>query len=81
MHVVVLSKAMGENILMWTTRNHVKEWLRNQKHTNHFPGPFISNVFTIINFFPSCLSIACTNIWLEVYFGIKKLKIVKILFS
>jgi len=23
-----------------TTRNHLKEWLRNQKQPNHFFGPF-----------------------------------------
>jgi hypothetical protein len=39
-----------------TTKNHLKEWLKNQKHPNHF----------------SCLSIACSNIWLQVYLGISK---------
>jgi hypothetical protein len=61
---------MGEPIFEGgTTRNHLKEWFKNQKQPNHFLGPFILNVFKTINFF-SCLSIACTNIWLEVYFGI-----------
>jgi len=50
-----------------TTRNHLKEWLKNQKQPNHFLGPFSLNVFTIIIFF-SCLSIACTNICLQFYF-------------
>jgi len=53
-----------------TIRHHLKEWKKNQKHPNHFPRPFTLNVFTTIIFFFSCLSIACTNIWLEVYFGI-----------
>jgi hypothetical protein len=34
-----------------TTRNHLKECLRNQERPNHFSRPFILNVFTIINFF------------------------------
>jgi hypothetical protein len=49
-----------------TTRNHLKEWLKNQKWPNHFHSPFSLNVFTIINFLFSCLFIACHNIWLEV---------------
>jgi hypothetical protein len=54
-----------------TIRNHLKEQLRNQKRPNNFLGPFTLNVFTTICIlFFSCLSIACTNIWLEVYFGI-----------
>jgi hypothetical protein len=53
-----------------TTRNHIKEWLRNQKQPNHFFEPFLLNVFTIISYYYSCLSIACFNIWLEVYLGI-----------
>jgi uncharacterized membrane protein YhdT len=61
----------GENILGWTIRNYLEEWLRNQKCTNHFPRPFTLNFFTIIIIF-SCLSIACINIWFEVYFGIEK---------
>jgi len=31
----------GESILGWTTRNHLKEWLKNKKHTNHFHGPLL----------------------------------------
>jgi hypothetical protein len=68
---------LGESILGWTTRNHFKEWLRNQKCTNHFHGPSTLDAITIINYFFSCLSIACTNIWLEVYFGIEKIKKIK----
>jgi hypothetical protein len=49
-----------------TTKNYFKEWLRNKKQPNHFPGSFTLNVFTIIISFPPCLSITCTNIWLEV---------------
>jgi hypothetical protein len=51
-------------------KNHLKEWLKNQKMPNHLPRPFISNVFPKIHFIFSYLSIACTDIWLEVYFGI-----------
>jgi hypothetical protein len=53
-----------------TIRNHLKEWKGNKKQPIHFLGPFILNVFTTIKFFFSCLSITCTNIWLEVYFVI-----------
>jgi fluoride ion exporter CrcB/FEX len=61
-------------ILGGTTRNHLKEWFKNQKEPNHFLEMFILNVFTTIIFsFFSCLSIACTNIWFEIYFGIKEI--------
>ncbi len=63
------------------TKNHLKEWLKNQKESNHFLRHFTLNVFTTIIFFFSCLSIACTNILLEVYFGIKKLELKKIIFN
>jgi hypothetical protein len=55
-----------------TTRNHLKEWLKNQKQPNHFYGPILLNVFTTINYYLSCLSIACFNIWLQAYLGILK---------
>ncbi len=61
-----------------TIKNHLKVWLRNEKQPNHFPGPFILNVFITIYIYISCLLIACTNIWLEVYFEIKKLEFLKI---
>jgi hypothetical protein len=64
-----------------TIRNHFKEWLKNKKWPNYFLGPFLLNVFTTINCYFSCLSIACLNIWLEVYFGIKKCENFKILYS
>ncbi len=48
----------------------------NQKHTNHFLRPFTLNVFTTIYIY-ICMSIACTNIWLEVYFRIKKIDFFK----
>jgi hypothetical protein len=53
-----------------TTRNHLKEWLRNQKWSNHFLEPNPLNIFISISFFFLCLSIACTNIWFEIYFEI-----------
>jgi hypothetical protein len=56
-----------------TTRNHLKEWLKNQKHPNHFSRPFSLNVLTSINYYYLGLSIACSNIWLEVYLGILKI--------
>jgi len=34
-----------------TTRNHLKEWLRNQKWSNHFLGPNTLNIFISISFF------------------------------
>jgi hypothetical protein len=55
-----------------TTRKYFKEWLRNQKWSNHFLGPNPLNIFITISFFFLCLSIACTNIWFEVYFEFKK---------
>jgi hypothetical protein len=56
-----------------TTRNHFKEWLKNQKGPNHFHWPFSLNVFTTIYIFIylSCLSTTCHNKWFEVYFRIK----------
>ncbi len=33
------------------TRNHLKEWVDNQKQPNHFLGSFTLNVFTIINYY------------------------------
>ncbi len=62
---------LDENPLGGTTWNHLNEWLRNQKQPNHFPRPFNLIVFKIMIFFWTCLSMACFNIWLEVYFGIK----------
>jgi hypothetical protein len=55
-----------EPCLGGTTRNHLKEWLRNQKRPNCFPKPFTLNVFTTIIFFLMFIN----YIWLEVYFGI-----------
>jgi len=34
--------------LVGTIRNHLQEWLKHQTQPNHFPGPFLKNVFTII---------------------------------
>ncbi len=53
-----------------TIKNHFKESLRNQKWPNHFPGTFTLNVFTITNLFSHIYQFSCTNIWLEIYFGI-----------
>jgi hypothetical protein len=50
------------------------------KSPNYFYRPFILNVFTTIKKNSSCLSIACINIWLEVYFGISKMEIVIIFY-
>jgi hypothetical protein len=58
--------------LSGTTRNHLKEWIKNQKWSNHFLGPNPSNIFKNMIFFFLCLSIACTNLWFEVYFEILK---------
>jgi hypothetical protein len=69
--------------LSGTIKNHLKEWLRNKKWTNNFLGPFPLKFFTTIYIyiFFSCLFVACINIWLEVYFGTNKMKIVKKLYS
>jgi hypothetical protein len=45
--------------------------VKEPKTINHFLGHFLKNVFTIINYYFSCLSIACSNIWLEIYLRIK----------
>jgi len=34
-----------------TTRNHFKEWLRNQKWLNHFPRPFPLIFFNFLNLY------------------------------
>jgi hypothetical protein len=34
-----------------TTRNHLEEWLKNQKQPNHFSRPFLLNVFIAINYY------------------------------
>jgi hypothetical protein len=45
--------------------------VQKPKIAKYFFEMFILNVFTTIIFsFLSCLSIACTKIWLEIYFGI-----------
>jgi hypothetical protein len=62
---------MANPSLGGSTKNHFKELLRSKKQPNQFFGPFTLSVFTTIIFL-SCLSLACTNIWFEVYFGIKK---------
>jgi hypothetical protein len=51
-----------------TIKNHLKKWLRNQK-----PPQGMVKCFIIINYVFSCLSISCNKIWLEVYFGNKKI--------
>jgi hypothetical protein len=62
-----------------TIENHPKEWLWNQKWPNHFPRPFILNLFTaIIIIFYHFYQLHALIYGLEVYFGIKKLKIVEI---
>jgi len=63
-----------------TIKKHLKEWLKNQKWPNHFLGPFPLHVFTTINQLTIFKCIACLNIWFEVYFEIKKIKIIKKLY-
>jgi hypothetical protein len=60
-----------------TIRNHLKEWFKNQKQSNHFSKPFSLNVFIAINYYFLCLSIACFNKWLEVYLAIIKADFLK----
>jgi hypothetical protein len=65
---------------LWRTHPWVvplQGMVKKPKVTNHFPKPFLLYMFTTIIYLFSCLSIACTNIWLEVYFGIKKLEVWK----
>jgi hypothetical protein len=65
--------------LAGTNRNHLKEWLRNQKWSKHFLGAFSFKCFHNYKKNSSCLSIACISIWVEVNFGIiKKWKLLKL---
>ncbi len=52
------------------------EMVKEPKTHKSFSWALYFKCFHKYMFF-SCLSIVCTNIWLEVYFGIKKLEIVK----
>ncbi len=65
-----------------TTKNHPKEWSRNQKQPNHFPRPLILNLFTTINIFYS-MFINCMHKYMALKFilKLKNWKIVKILYS
>jgi hypothetical protein len=56
------------------------EWSKNQKWSNHCLRLFPLSFFTTIIVIFSCLSIAYTNMWLEVYIGIKKWKLLKFVF-
>jgi hypothetical protein len=56
------------------------EWLKNGKWSNHCLRLSPLNVFTSTIVIFSCLSIACTNMWLEVYIGITKWKLLKFVF-
>jgi hypothetical protein len=40
-----------------TTKNHLKEWLRDQKWSNHFLGPNLLNIFISISFFSYAYSL------------------------
>jgi hypothetical protein len=65
-----------------TTRNHLKEQLRNQKWPNHFLGPFTLNVFTTICiFFPHVYPSHALIYGLKFILEFKKLEIVKSLYS
>ncbi len=54
-----------------TTKNHLKEWLKNQKQPNHFFVVYFKCFHNYKLFFSHVYQFACTNIWLEVYFGLK----------
>jgi hypothetical protein len=65
-----------------TIKNHLKEWLGNQKWTNHFLGPFPLNVFKTINCFFSHVYLLHALIYgLKFILEQKKVKIVKKLYS
>jgi hypothetical protein len=49
---LVPNHACANPSLVGTNRNHFKDWLKNQKWSKHFLGPFPLNVFTTISFFP-----------------------------
>ncbi len=67
---------LGENILGWTIRNHLKEWLRNQKCTNHYHGPFTLNVFTTIYIFFHVYQLHALIYGLKFILESKKLEII-----
>jgi hypothetical protein len=60
-----------------TTRIHLKEWLRNQKHPNCFPRPFTLNVFTTTIFFSNVYQLHALIYGLKFILGFKKLEIKK----
>jgi hypothetical protein len=39
---------MNESMIRWFTRNHFKEWLKNQNWPNNIHGPFLFNGFHFI---------------------------------
>jgi hypothetical protein len=62
---------LGESIFGWYHYEPPQGMVKKPKKPNHFLEMFNLNVFTTIIFsFFSCLSITCTNTWLEIYFGI-----------
>jgi len=61
-------------------KNHLKEWLRNQKWRIHFPRPFISNIFIIINYYFSFYQLHALIYVLKFILEFKKLEIVENLY-
>jgi hypothetical protein len=71
-------KLINPSLAGGAVRNHFEEFLKEPKVAKSLFWALSFNFFHNYkkkNF--SCLSISCHNIWLEFYFGIKKVKIFK----
>jgi len=64
-----------------TTKNHLKEWLRNQNWSNNIPRSSLLNVFNVIEVFFPHLCIVCPNIRPWVFIGIKTWRIFRNFYS
>jgi hypothetical protein len=65
----------GKSILGWYIRNHLNKMVKEPKVAKSFSWALFKKCFHCKKHF-SCLFIECLSIWLEVYFGIKNMKIV-----
>jgi hypothetical protein len=61
-----------------TSRNHLKEWKRNQKQPNHFPRSFILNVFTTKDFISHAYQFYALIYGLKFILEQKKLEFLKL---
>ncbi len=64
--------------LSGTTRNNLKEWLRNQNRPNHSPRPITLNVLTTIIFFPHVYQLHALIYGLKFILELKNWKLLKV---